>query len=132
MSWASICASARCRRPNRRSRPSGETSVAIGRIGVVGNPDTAFFGDYHDLLTAVAAGAVFPHHRLQHQRHPDREDEVVVELLTQIGADHGWLGGIDADAVSEVKVWKPRLGSAVGGDRRPREIPRRRTGFGHA
>src|ERR1700733_1750348 len=122
MSWASICANARCRRPNRRSRPSGETSVAIGRIGVVGNPDTAVFGDHPDRPTAVAAGAVFPHHRLQHQRHPNGEDEVVVELLTKIGADHGWLGGIDADAVPEIEVWKPRLASAVGSDRGPCKI----------
>src|SRR6202012_2715825 len=121
MSWASICASARWRRPIRNARLSGEISVDIGRIGVVGNRQEAVLGDHHDLLTAVAASAVLPHHWLQHQHHAGRKDEVVVLLLPQIRTDHGWFGGGGADAVTEVEVWRPRLAAAVGRDRRARE-----------
>src|SRR6478609_10043266 len=79
-SWASICASARSRLPIRNARSSGRISVAIGGIGVVGQRHVAVLGDNHNLLASIAAGAVFPDHRLEHQHHSCREHEVVVEL----------------------------------------------------
>src|SRR5262245_37360636 len=77
---------------NISSAASG--SVAIGRVRVVGDPRPPVVGGHDDLFTAVAAGTVLPHHRLQHQRLADREDEVVVELLAQIGSDHGSFGRV--------------------------------------
>src|ERR1700761_3778805 len=130
-SWAAICSSARWRRPDRSVRSSGRTSVAIGVIGVVGQANPAFLGDHQDLFAAIAAGAVFPHHRLQHQHHPGLQNEILVELLPQIGSDHGHFGGIDADTVTQVEVRQPRLGTAVGLDRRPAQIRSGGTGFGH-
>ena len=62
---------------------------------------------------------------------PGREDEVVVELLAEVGADHRHLGGVDADAVTEVEVRHPRLAAAVGRDRRARQVAARRTGLRH-
>src|SRR6201996_8831923 len=113
-SWATICSSARWRRPDRSVRSSGKTSVAIRVIGIVGQANPAFLGDHQDLFTAVTAGAVLPHNRLQHQHHPGLQDEVLVELLPEIGSDHGHFGGIDADTVTQVEVRQPRLGTAVG------------------
>src|SRR5882757_8558550 len=108
-SCASIWAKARSRRPRRSCGGSGETSVAIGGIGVVGNRRVAVFGDHHDLLTAIAARPVLPHHRLQYQDHAGWKDEVVIELLAEIRSDHGRFGGIGADAVAEIKVRQPWL-----------------------
>src|SRR5262249_14733386 len=85
---------------NTSSAASG--SLAIGRVGVVGDPRPPVVGGHDDLSAAVAAGTVLPHHRLQHQRHADRKDEVVVELPTQIGSDHGCFGRVRADAVTEI------------------------------
>src|ERR1700739_2894115 len=99
---ASIWASARRLRPVRKARASGEMSVAIGGVGVVGNRRVAVFGDHHDLLTAVAAGPVFPHHWFQHQYHAGREDEVVIEFFAEIGADHWGFSGVGADAVTQI------------------------------
>src|ERR1700757_3274502 len=106
---ASIWASARSRRPVRKPLLSGETSVAIRGVGVVGNRREAVLGDHHDLLTAIAACPVLPHHRFQNQDHAVRKDEVVVELLTEICPDHGGFGGVGADAVAQVEVWQPRF-----------------------
>src|ERR1700759_2764179 len=78
-SCARIWASARSRRSIRRARSSGETSVVIGGVGVVGDRQVAVFGNAHDLLTAVAARPVLPHHRFQYQDHAGWKDEVVVE-----------------------------------------------------
>src|ERR1700745_2670475 len=87
-SCASIWASARSRRPVRKARVSGETSVVIGGVRVVGNRREPAFGDHHDLRTAVAARPVLPHHGFQNQDHAGRKDEVVIEFFTQIRADH--------------------------------------------
>src|SRR6201988_474768 len=106
---ASIWASARSRRPVRKAQGSGETSVAIRRVGVVGNRREAVFGDHHDFLTASGPGPVLPHHGFQDQDHAGRKDEVVIELLTEIRADHGGFGGVGADAVAPGEVWPPRL-----------------------
>src|ERR1700757_4361600 len=113
---ASIWASARSRRAVRKPLLSGETSVAIRGVGVVGNRREAVLGDHHDLLTAVAACPVFPHHRFQDQNHARWEDEVVVEFLAKIGSDHRGFGWIGADTVPEIEVRQPRLAAAVGGD----------------
>src|ERR1700755_2263047 len=86
-SCASIWARARSRRPVRKACGSGRTSVAIGGVRVVGDLHVAVFGDHEDLLTAIAACSVFPHHWLQHQHHAGREDKVVVELLAEIRSD---------------------------------------------
>src|SRR5262249_11093165 len=79
------------------------SSVAIGLILVVGDLCPAILGGDHDLLAAVAAGAVLPDNGLEDERHSDREDEAVVELLPQIGSDQRRFSGIGADAVSEVE-----------------------------
>src|ERR1700677_4481612 len=121
-SCAAIWSSARCRRPERSVRSSGRTSVPIGVIGVVGQSDPAFLGDHQHLFAAVAAGAVFPHHGLQDQHHPGLQNETLVELLPEIGPDHGYFGGVDADTVAQVEVRQPRAGTAVGFDGGPAEI----------
>src|ERR1700761_2870753 len=99
-SYSAIWASARSRRPVRKALASGEISFAIGGIGVVGNRRESVFGNDQDLLTAIAAGAVFPDHRFQHQDHSGWKDEVVVEFLAEIGSDHWRLGRIRSDAVA--------------------------------
>src|SRR5271166_5392 len=121
-SCASIWASARSRRPTRNCRASGETSVTVGGVGVVGDRQVAVFGNNYDLLTAIATSAVLPHHRFQNQDHAGWEDELVVEVLAQIGSDHGGFGGVGSDAVAEVEVRQPRFATAVGGYRRPRQV----------
>ena len=65
------------------------------------------------------------------KHHPGREHEVVVELLAQIGSDHGHFGGIGTDAVPEVEVRQPGLTSVVGRDRRAGQITRGRAGLRH-
>src|SRR6188508_3155276 len=80
------------------------SSIAIRRIGIVGDPRVSVLGGDHDLLAAVAARAVLPDHRLEDQRHADREDEAVVELLAQIGSDQRRFGGVGADAVTQIEV----------------------------
>src|SRR5690242_13247666 len=106
-SYSAIWASARARRPIRNCRASGTTSAAmgsvtVGGVGVVGDRRVAVFGDHHDLLAAIAAGAVLPHHRFQNQDHTRRKDEVVVEVMAQIGSDHWHFSGIGPDAVAQV------------------------------
>src|ERR1700758_1928941 len=81
-----ICASARSRRPVRSAAASGETSVAlggvaiggvaIGGVGVVGDRREAVLVDHHDLLTAVAARPVLPHHRLQEEEQARGREEI--------------------------------------------------------
>ena len=82
----------------------------------------AFLGDDDDLFAAIAAGAVFPHHRLEHQHHSRLEDEVVVELVAEIGSDHWGFGGVHTDAVAKVEVRQPRPGAAVGFRCRPAQF----------
>src|ERR1700749_4587892 len=108
-SCAPIWANARSRRPILSARVSGETSVAIRGVRVVGDRHVALLGDHDDLFTAIAARPVLPHHRLQDQDHPGRKDEVVIEFLTEIGSDHGGLGWVGADAVAQIEVRHPRL-----------------------
>src|ERR1700744_1893398 len=68
---ARICASARSRRPVRKPGASGTTSVAIARtvrgVGIIGDGHVSVLGDDDDLLAAIAAGAVLPHHGFQDQ-----------------------------------------------------------------
>src|SRR5271154_4078148 len=102
--WAPIWASARSRRPIRNALVSGKTSpaiasVAIGGVGVVGDRRVAVFGNHDDLLPAISACPVLPDPRFQHQNHAGWEDEVIVELLTEIRSDHGRFGGVGTDGV---------------------------------
>ena len=104
---------------------SAHAVVSVRCVGVVGDGLIAVLGDDHDLLAAVAAGAVLPDDGLEHEHHARREDEVVVELLAQIRSDHRHFGGVGADAVAQVEVRQPRLRAAVGGDGRAREVTAR-------
>src|ERR1700744_5013894 len=133
----SICAKARSRRPVRNARSSARTSVPISvfsvwGIGVVGQPDMPVLGDDDDLFTAVTAGAFLPHHRLEDHHHARLEDEVLVELVAEIGSDHGCFGRVHTDAVPEVEVRQPWPGAAVGFRRRPAQVRYRGTGPHHA
>src|SRR5882757_3783997 len=94
--WASICASARSRRPLTNARSSGRISVAIGGVCVVGQRLEAVLGDNHNLLASVSAGAVFPDHRFQHEHHAGGVNEIVVELLAEIRSDHRHFGRVRA------------------------------------
>src|SRR4029077_13956957 len=111
---ASIWASARSPLPIRKARSSGRISIAIGGIWVVGQRHVAVFGDNHNLLASIATGAVLPNHRFEHQHHPGREHEIVVELLAEICSDHRHFSGVGADAVSEIEVRQPRFLSVIG------------------
>src|SRR4051812_8998190 len=114
---ASISASTRSRRAARSWAASGWTSVAVlrareevvlrareevvtpvseGVVRVVGHRLPAILGDDEYLLGAVAAGAVLPHDRLEHEDHAGGEHERGVEDFTDVAADVGHLGAVDA------------------------------------
>src|SRR3984957_4142926 len=118
----SIWASARSRRPVRSARSSARTSVAIRVIGVVGQRNPAFLGDNENLFAAIAAGTFFPHDRFQHHHHSRLQDEVLVELIAEIGPDHWSFGGVDADAVPQIEMRQPRPDAAVHFRRRSAKL----------
>src|SRR3954452_437464 len=104
---ASISASTRSRRAVRSRAVSGSTSVAVTPtservVRVVGHRLPAVLGDDEDLLGAVAAGAVLPDDRLQHEHHAGREHERGIEGLADVAADVWHLGAVDAEPVTEV------------------------------
>src|SRR3954453_1707299 len=111
---ASISASTRSRRAVRSRAVSGWTSVAVtptseGVVRVVGHRLPAILGDDEDLLGAVAAGAVLPHDRLEHEDRAGGEHERGVEDLADVAADVGHLGAVDAEPMAQVEVRHPRL-----------------------
>src|SRR3954453_793700 len=119
---ASISASTRSRRAARSWAASGWTSVVVlrareevvtpaseGVVRVVSHRLPAILGDDEDLLGAVAAGAVLPHDRLEHEDHAGGEHERGVEDLTDVAADVGHLGAVDAEPMAQVEVRHPRL-----------------------
>ena len=67
----------RCRRAPSRSRQWSSSAPAAMRrsrpdsveLGPAREPEVSVFGDRDDLLAAVAAVAVFPHDRLEHEHH---------------------------------------------------------------
>src|SRR4051794_28966859 len=127
---ASISASTFSRRADRSAAASGWTSVVVLRapgdvvlrapsefvngaservVRVVGHRLVTVLGDEQALLGPVAAGAVLPDDRLQHQHHAGGEDERCVERLADVAADVRHLGAVDAETVAEVEVRHPRL-----------------------
>src|SRR4051794_3209597 len=122
MPAASISASTRSRRAARSCAASGCTSVIVTRaservVRVVGHGLPPVLGDDENLLGAVAARAVLPDDRLEHEDRPGYEDEGRVEGLADVAADVGHLGAVDAEPVAQVEVRHPRLVTTGGLDR---------------
>src|SRR5438874_716448 len=115
------------------SRPKRGGSCRVGRVGVVGQELVAGVGDGDDLLAAVAAGAVRPRDRLDHEHHPRREHDALVEVGAEVGADERRLRAVDADPVGEIEVREPRPAPvARGRERSTREVAAGRAGRGHS
>src|SRR3954470_24172446 len=108
-SCASIAASRRARRPWRSAGPSGTGSVAIGVVRVVGEADTAVLRDDVDVLRPVAAVALVPHDRFDHEDGAGGEDVAPVVAVTEVGPHVGRLRALEAEAVPEVEVRHPGL-----------------------
>ena len=88
-----------------RHRLSLEGGVAVGA-----EPFVAVFGDGHDLFAAVAADAVDPDDRFEHERHAGHQLDGVLVLEAELGPDERRFGGVTAGAVREVELLQPVLG----------------------
>src|SRR3954453_17287480 len=92
-----------------RGREEAVTPASEGGVRVVGHRLPAILGDDEHLLGAVAAGAVLPHDRLEHEDRAGGEHERGVEDLADVAADVGHLGAVDAEPMAQVEVRHPRL-----------------------
>src|SRR5439155_6591457 len=114
------------------SRPKRGGSCRVGRVRVVRQELVVGVGHGDDLLAAVAAGAVGPRDRLDHEHHPRREHDALVEVEAEVGADERRLRAVDADPVGEVEVWEPRPSPVAGGrERGAGEVAAGSAGRGH-
>src|SRR3546814_1963791 len=108
-SWASIASKSRARLPSRSAGWSGVGSDAIGVVRVVGEVHAAVLRDDEHVLGSVAAVALVPHDRFDHQDRAGLEDLASVVGVAQVGADVGRLGAVEPEAVAYVEVRHPRL-----------------------
>src|SRR5579883_1462301 len=136
-------------RPRRRARRSLKamrsrcSSIAVPRLGVARRSVIALaslergvtiggqlletgLGDVDDLLAAIAADAVAPYHRLQHEDHARSEHVGIVERPPQIGADNRRLRAVYPQAVAQIVV--SELVLLLDFLRGPYEIARRGAG----
>src|SRR3546814_9742352 len=84
-SWASIASKSRARRPSRSAGWSGVGSDAIGVVRVVGEVHAAVLRYDEHVLGSVAAVALVPHDRFDHQDRAGLEDLAPVVGVAQVG-----------------------------------------------
>src|SRR5262249_23115681 len=107
--------SARTSTSRRAISSSVRTSPSATRASVAGAEVlVTVLGDGDDLLGTEPGIAVLPHDRLEHQHHPRRHDEPVVELSAQVGPDQRHLRAVRADPMGQVQVREPRAARLAG------------------
>jgi hypothetical protein len=65
----------------------------------------------------VSGEAVVPNHRFEHEHHPRREHERLVEVVAEVRTDERHLRAVGADAVREIEVGQPGAAALSGSAR---------------